>query len=180
MLFAKKPNNYLLHGGKLAPSCTISKCICCRVTFMTCVFVNESSLLSLSPLRCSPGMESATCSTLQRRGRRSAPPWREGQETAWRSCWTSSRTSTCRCGGTQVGMTTSSPVLFTLNRSPFFITKPPLSKLWRSLMYPNWRHAASKWIWDCDENQIKYLKFNFPNCVLRRAFGPQVFSLHFM
>lgn len=59
-------------------------------------------LLSLCLLRCSPDTGSATCSMLPRREKCSGPPWREAQETAWRSCWTSSRMSTCRCGETQV------------------------------------------------------------------------------
>lgn len=42
----------------------------------------------------------------RRRGRRCGPPWREGRGTAWRLCWTSSRTSTYPCGATQVGPTT--------------------------------------------------------------------------
>lgn len=139
-----------------------------------CIRVNESSLISpflcASPPRCSPGMESATCSTLPRRGRRSAPPWREGRETAWRSCWTSSRTSTCRCGGTQVGMTTSSPhpVLLTssslhpkshhlLPNCPPLLKKEPKSSRFKPPKLSECINiTASKWIWDHDENQIKY------------------------
>lgn len=59
--------------------------------------------LTVAPLRCSPGTANATCSTRPRRARRCAPPWKEGRATVWRSCWTSSRTSTCPCGATQVG-----------------------------------------------------------------------------
>lgn len=54
-------------------------------------------------------MGSATCSTQLKKGRICARPWREGQETGWRSCWTSSRTSTCQCGGTQVSLSLFAP-----------------------------------------------------------------------